>query len=320
MSANRSNIAWHLAHMKGGRDLVPELGEAGYAAGAVAIRTNGTAGFGNGIYINEGDADSCNFISTDGLSAILNGGAEQTPYEISTTQNYLAGSRCVLRTTGLERVFRYAKASNIAPNQRQGLKFYNQLADGVDYVAATAGVIGDTSITITAATKTLNQLRGGHLIIHTHTDEKHQFFGIKGNTATNTAGTITIYLDGPLTHTITTSHGVEVWLNPYSNVRHPGDGLQHTTVAGIPLVHTVVANTWLWLQTWGPIWGNPEGTTTYAMVRGERNLVFNEAGSVMPATDAAGSEADVDMQHAGVILDRTTTGTGAGSMMLEVCP
>ncbi len=321
MSANRSNIDWHLVNMIGGRDLVPKLGEKGYAPGAIAIKSTGT--FGNGIYINHGTFDSCNFVSTDGLSAILDGGAEQDQDEISTTQNYLAGSRTVLYNTGIQRVFRYAKATNIVTNIRQGIKFYGMQSDGAGYAAATAGAIGDTTMTIDAGSSgdhTANEFRGGILVIHTHTDAKHQFFGITGNTASDVDGNITFYLDGKLTHTITSSHGVEVWPNPYVSVRDVGGGHEHSSVAGIPNRHTVAANTWLWLQTWGPVWSNPIGTSTYAMVAGERRLVFDYAGNVCPVTDARGAWDDGDYQHAGYILDRTATGTGAGSYMLEVAP
>ena len=44
-------------------DIVPKYGTAGYAPGAVALKTNGTIGL--GIYINRGTKDSCDFWSED---------------------------------------------------------------------------------------------------------------------------------------------------------------------------------------------------------------------------------------------------------------
>lgn len=324
MSANRANIAWHLRNMIGG-DNVPLLGTKGYHPGAVAIKSTGTVG--NGLYVNKGTFDSCDFISTDGLSAIFAGGEEQDVHEIDTTQNYDIGSRLVKHGFGGNRTFYYAKATNIVTNIRQGLKFWNQMADGITYVAATAGAVGDTTITITAANITANALRGGFLVMHTHSDKKHQFFGITGNTATNTAGTITISLDGALSHTITSSHGVEVWLNPYNSVRLANStsgapGNKYSSVAGVPVRHTTVANTYLWLQTWGPCWCNTHGDIAGGgtSATDERRVVFDWEGSISIEDNAVGTTG-VDMQKAGFSLDRTDASTvNGGFFMLQISP
>ena len=244
-------------------------------------------------------------------------------YESSTTQSpdWAVGDRVCLPDG---RVFRYAKAGNIIADIRQGVKCYNLKTDGVSYVAATASAIGDTDITVAAAGETKDSLRGGYIIIHTHSDKKHQFRGVVGNTETDSDGNITIYMDAPLTHTITASHGVEVHLNPYLDVRQMSAdnttlaGDHYTSVLGLPNKHTTVANEYLWIQTWGPCWANPHGTLGYASTADERALVFDYEGNICPYTDAV--DTDVQMQHAGFQIERQTSGTGSAFFMLQINP
>ena len=247
-------------------------------------------------------------------------------YETSLVKDakWNVGDRVVLPDG---RVFRYAKAGNIIADLRQGLKCYNLKSDGVDYCAATASAIGDTEITVDgggASDWDEDELRGGYIIIHTHSDKKHQFRGVVGNTASDADGNITIYLDAPLTHTITTSHGVEVHLNPYSDVRHmSGDATGHagdsyTSVLGMPTVHTTAANQYTWIQTWGPCWANPYGTLGYATTAEERELVFDFEGNICPQADAR--NANDGMQRAGFQIERQEAGTGSAFFMLQISP
>lgn len=242
-------------------------------------------------------------------------------YKTSLTKdpNYNVGDRVV---TPDGRVFRYAKAGNIITNQLQGVFFYGLLSDGVDYKAAQAAAIGDTEITIDAGDSgdyTEDQLRGGQVVIHTHGDMNHQVRGITGNTASDTDGNVTLYLDAPLTHTITVSHGVEVLPNPYNDVRK-GEYGEFCSVAGQPNVATTVANQYLWIQTAGPCWCNPYGTVGSAGVANEREVVYDISGNVCPAADARGSADHASYQTAGFIIERQTTGIGASFIMLQISP
>lgn len=223
------------------------------------------------------------------------------------------------------RVFRYAKAGNIIANIQQGVKCYNQKTDGVDYCALLQGqAIGDNSVKVDgggASDWTEDELRGGYIIIHTHTDLNHQFRGVIGNTPSDADGYITIYLDAPLTHTLTTSHSVEVHLNPYSDVRQLNNttgktGDHYTSVIGMPNVSTTVAAQYLWLQTAGPCWANPHGTLGYASTADERALVFDYEGSICPYTDAV--DTDAQMQHAGFQIERQASGAGSAFFMLQI--
>ncbi len=264
-----------------------------------------------------------NYLGGAGLVQSVSQGAWDFIYETSLVRNskWNVGDRIVLPDG---RVYRYAKAGNIIANIRQGVKCYNLKSDGVSYTAATASAIGDKEITVDAGNEgdwTKDELAGAYIIIHTHGDLKHQFLGVIGNTASDANGNITIFLDGPLTHTITPSHGVEVHLNPYSDVRQqnsttgkPGD--HYSSVLGMPVVHTVAANQYLWLQTWGPCWANPHGTMGYASTAGERQVVFDWEGSISFEGDAVGTGAS--MQDAGFQIERQTSGTGSGFFMLQI--
>ncbi len=225
------------------------------------------------------------------------------------------------------RVFRYAKASNAIPTCKFGVKFWGQIADGVAASLYQGQAIGDDSVKITAAGVTEDQFYGGYVMIHVGTHQ--QFRGILGNTATLGDGTIIVYLDAALTVVVTTSHYTEILPSPYANVRltagpSGGDsGNDYSSVAGIPNVITAAANQYLWLQTWGPIWINPHGSSLQdaGITGGERKLVFDVEGSVCVEDDAAhGPGADGDEhQLAGFIIDRSASGTsGPPLVMLQI--
>ena len=324
MSANRANIAWHLANMIGGKDLVPKYGERGYAPGAVAIKSKGTIG--DGIYINRGTFESCDFWSEDGLSPILAGGAVQELHDDpSVTQNYEIGSRYVDRGPGGSRTFYYGKALNLVLNTMQGLKFYGRVEDGASYTACSTQSAGDQTVSITASV-TVNQLRGGFIIFHTHGEYADFSRRIISNTVTDGAGKSVLTLDYPLHIATTTSFGTETCPNPYAFLSYrsaavpggdPAD--YYTSVAGVPTRKTTVANYYLWIQTWGPIWINPQGAVGYTPATSRRDMVFTHEGSIIKKD--ANAQTTSSQQRAGFLLTRETAGgTGPPLMMLQVSP
>jgi len=121
----------------------------------------------------------------------------------------------------------------------------------------------------------------------------------------------------------------EVLHNPYSAVRltagpSGGDaGNDYSSVAGMPCTITTTTAQFLWLQTWGPIWINPHGSSLQGagITGSERKVVFDCEGSITLEDDAthgpcAGGE---DMQHAGFIIDRSASGTsGPPLIMLQL--
>lgn len=254
------------------------------------------------------------------------GGIFQETYAQSATQNYILGAH---RTMWDGRVFRYAKATNTITNNKNGLKFHAKLSEGITYTAPLqTQLVGDTTIKIDsgkgAAGVAKDELVGGYVMIHTHGDNYQHFRGIIGNTLADADGYIIITLDMPLNVAITLSHGVEVYPNPYASVRlcdgtsgHVGN--KFSSVAGMPYVKTSVANQYIWIQTWGPIWINPHGASLQDadLVKNERQLVFDFEGSVCVVGDAV--DTTVSLQHAGFIIDRTAHhASGPPLVMLQI--
>lgn len=244
-------------------------------------------------------------------------------YQTSTVKppKWNVGDRVVLPDV---RVFRLAKATNIVPNCKYGLKFWNRISDGVAVALGAALVVGDRSLTIAAAGVTLDEYRGGYVILHGGTH--HQFRGVVGNSATDTAGNIIVYLDAAIQIAVAAGQWTELVQSPYDNVNYSGVlPNDYTSVAGIPNVTTVAANQYLWLQTWGPIWVNPHGAslTDAGLLGGERKLVFDAEGSICIEDDVAhGGMADTDEhQIAGFIIDRQEALTsGPPLVMLTISP
>lgn len=240
-------------------------------------------------------------------------------------QNCWLGTRRV-RWDG--RVFRYGKATNIVSVRHFGLKFYGQIADGASANIAAASAIGATTITITKAGVVANEYRGGYVTMFTTPVQSR---GIVSNLATN-GGVVVLTLDEPLTTAlVAASTFTEALPNPYGNLRltaGPSGGMSgndYSSVAGIPCAITTVADYFLWIQTWGPIWINPHGSSLQnaGITGSERKVVFDCEGSITLEDDAAhgpcaGGE---DMQHAGFIIDRSAAGvSGPPLIMLQISP
>jgi len=253
------------------------------------------------------------------------GTGAQSLHQASTTKKYDIGARLV---TGDGRVFRYAKASNIVSVRHFGLKFWGQIGDGLATTVAQSEAVGATTFTIADAGATVDEYRGGYV---TFFSTPVQTRGILGNTVSDGTYT-TITLDEPLTTAITAaSTYTEVLQSPYSNVRltagpSGGDsGNDYSSVAGIPAITTSAANSYLWIQTWGPIWINPHGSSLQdaGITGGERRLVFDVEGSICIEDDVAhGPGADSDEhQIAGFIIDRSAASTsGPPLVMLQISP
>lgn len=244
-------------------------------------------------------------------------------YEADTSPRLPVGTRMV---AGDGRVFRYAKATTEVTSTNFGLKFWDKLADGIAYTAPLkTQKVGDRTIQVDAGkTVTKDELVGGYIIIHTHTESYNQNRLIVGNTLSDSSDYTTITVDGPWTIALTVAFGVEVLQNPYASVQvHQaahGGGDGYSSVAGMPMCMTTAANQYLWLQTWGPIWVNPCGSSLLdADDTDERQVVFDYEGSVCIAADAV--NATVHMQTAGFLIDRTADGTmGPPLVMLQISP
>lgn len=239
------------------------------------------------------------------------------------TQNCRIGTR---RVSWDGRVYRYGCCSNIISVRHFGIKFWYQIGDGLAANTAADSAVGDTTITMTDASATLNEYAYGYVTMFS---TPYQSRGIISNTAVS-GGTTTITLDNALTTALSSTY-TEVLHNPYGALRltagpSGGDsGNDYSSVAGIPCTITTVAGYYLWIQTWGPIWINPHGSSLQdvGITGSERKVVFDCEGSITLEDDAAhgpcaGGE---DMQHAGFIIDRSASSTsGPPLIMLQISP
>ena len=258
---------------------------------------------------------------------LLSGRFVQSSYEVSAIQNYILGSR---RTSPDGRVYRYAKATNIISSTNFGLKFWAELGDGIGYTAPLQiQDIGDLSIKVDsgkgAAGIAKDELVGGYVIIHTHGESYDQFRGILSNTLADANGYVTITLDAPLTIAVELAFGVEVYPNPYASVQvrqaaHGGGGDRYSSVAGMADIKTIVENQYIWIQTWGPRWINPQGDVGNVVTIDRRGLVFDYEGSITQVDVNVATTAK--MQYAGFIINRESVanGTGPPLVMLQISP
>lgn len=254
------------------------------------------------------------------MNGLLGGTTGQRIWETSLTAQYSPGTRLI---TEDGRVFRYAKASNIISVRHFGLKFWNKVA--IEANAGGSSAVGDYTVTLTGNV-TKDEYKGGYLISH---GTPTQFRYIVSNTVTS-GTTFVVTLAEPLTTAITGgSTYCEALQSPYANVRltagpSGGDtGDDYSSVAGIPFVITAAANTYIWIQTWGPIWINPHGDVAAGVAGGEHKLVFDVEGSVCVEDEVAhGPGADGDEhQIAGFIINRGASGAGGPPLvMLMISP
>lgn len=233
-------------------------------------------------------------------------------YEVSTIRNpkFLVGDRVVLPDG---RVFRYGKAGAAVATTDLAVSFASAVKIGIETFAA-ASVIGTHEVTISEASITADQLRGGYLIIYKAGASTHCVRGILGNTASAaTTNNVVITLDASLPYAITTSDNFEALLSPYADLRQTNYG-GSASFAGMPAKEAAVS-AYFWVQTWGPCWCAPQsGVGATALVRA---VYFRHDGSL----DVRGNVGTgVTDQRAGFVLDRSDPGQGPPLIMLQVSP
>ena len=247
-------------------------------------------------------------------------------YEQSTVRDpkWNIGDRVV---TPDGKVFRYCKSGGACWTGR-GAAFYNAIpATGIDYsLLVNAQAIGDKEVTMTnqgTCAITQDELRGGHIIIKTAAgsdDSALQQRGIIGNSADASVGhngTVTIYLDAPLTGALTAASYAFCMPSPYNNIINAetiGNSAGAYSIAGIPAVYVSAASVYFWVQTWGLTWIAPQGNLGAS--DNKRQMVFRWDGSVGPHDDSDANEEY--QQHAGFVVDNNLAGNGATLMMLQV--
>lgn len=157
------------------------------------------------------------------------------------------------------REFVYSKSS-AACISGQGCEF---TAVGVNaYQAAlVARGVGERDVTLPACTHdafTLDELRGGYVLIYDGTTNNVQFRGIIGNDVTAVNVAFKVYLDGALTEAVVAStSAIEAFQNPYSGLR-TGTSM-NLPKAGVPAAKVTAANMYFWCQIKKFCWVAPQG-------------------------------------------------------------
>lgn len=233
-------------------------------------------------------------------------------YRASTVKDaaYNVGDRVQLPDG---RVFYYAK-SGAACNSGQGVAFYN--ADPAISGNPAAAVAADGTLAVTFASQTFaeNALQQGFIHFGAAATTE-QFRGITGNTAASSS-TVTIYMDAPLNTAITTSTYAEVMYNPWSDVRSGNMG-GDASWAGVAATYVSAADTYFWVQTWGPMWCAPQAAvqaTAYI-----RMAYWRHDGSLDVQPLDGTLKAFVTDQPAGFVIGRGST-QGPPLIMLQVTP
>lgn len=212
-----------------------------------------------------------------------------------TTQRFVLGARY---ETWDGREYVYSKSAG-ACISGQGAEF-----TATGYTAYTAfgvaAAIGDISVTVPAATHaalTEDELAGGYITIFDGSTNNVQFRGIVGNESSILNVAFKVYLDEPLTETVTASPSAcETYKSPY-------DGLQTGTSAslakaGLPAVKISAADVFFWVQKNGPNWAAPQsGITSW-----NRGACWRHDGSLDTIDNGVEDDTNVASQIAGYAM------------------
>jgi len=245
------------------------------------------------------------------FGGLLAGGTEQGLYEISTTQNYVLGTR---RVTPDGRTYRYSKSA--------GACYTGQLAgitqDKAIAVASAAAIAeGASEITFASQTFAADALKGGFIVIFGNPDSAPNnancpLRGILSNDVCD-ASTLTITMDAALELDIETAQYCEVYYNPWGALSTAG-GSNAMSFAGVANAYVSAASKYFWCQTWGPCWIAPQ-VASFAS-GAHRDCYCRHDGSIQ---DLGNSDVyDTNKQRIGFIIQANLT---AGPLvMLQISP
>lgn len=248
----------------------------------------------------------------DGFGVLVN---VQDIYKVDTVQRYRLGSR--LRRG--DRVWKYARAGGTLINHRC-CAYYDYGVSGWA-VVPTATPAGDTTVYATIGASegvasdgavAVHELEGGYVTIfrlQAGADNTDYTFQIVDNNAVESGGgTVTLTIDNPLQYACSVLAYTEITGNPYSDVRMITAG--NRMFMGQPMA-PAVAGEYLWIQTWGPTWLNPEtgaGGDVFGNVNGGQQAVFENNGSVIMHSVEDAAAGPLMKQHAGCVMTRIAGG------------
>lgn len=169
------------------------------------------------------------------------------------TQRYVLGRRS-LEWDGT--LFKYGKAGATMTSYQAGA-WHNDTTAGISYEAmGAASAAGSKQVTLTQGSITEDQYQGGHLLLF-HATGDGDIYLISGNEATS--GTTTIfYLDRPLSVAVTTSDNLELYANPWKDVRQGNSG-GTKGFCGPPMA-LITSGYYGWIKTRGVTFISPQST------------------------------------------------------------
>ena len=259
--------------------------------------------------------NKCNLMGREGLVSLSNEPDYGFLYETSLVKDakWNIGDRVALPDG---RAFRYCKSSGLC-NDETAVEFTAAEVQTYNTVVETA-LIGAKSVVVnggTHETLTVDCLRGGYAIFYSSVGPA-QFRGIIGNTAALTGVDFTVYLDAPLVTQLTAGAGAEVFYNPWAAVSSASNDVT-CSKAGMPAASVAAANTYFWVQTWGPCWCPP--TNASFADANDRGAYWRHSGAIEGEIANASKNSGLNStQYAGFLL---TKGFTAGPLlMLQVCP
>lgn len=201
-------------------------------------------------------------------------------YTNETTQRYVYGTRYI---TWDGRVYKYMGITTNGCTSYHGV--CNTLEAQTSWTTALVGTAGDRHYTVTDATAIAeDQLAGGMVMIYDSTIANSTHYFIVGNDATS-GGTVRLYLEFPLSHTVTASDSIEMWENPYRLVNGGASQETHPWV-GVPCV-TASTGYKVWVQTWGTSIISPGNTTLDDAAANERQVLWMGNGTLGETGEAA---------------------------------
>jgi hypothetical protein len=244
---------------------------------------------------------------------------------VESTQRFIPGQRLI---THDGRVYKYGYGKEAVIGGRGvGNKF--PANKHIAYAALPSAVTaGSTAISVTFPSTAgyanvgfaKDELAGGFIVLGHGGATNVQQRMIVGNDAMGATGsTANITIAQPTVAALTTSEGAEVYPNPYAYLGGGGTtALQYNGWMGVA-PNNVATSLWQWIQTWGPCWVCPGGSTSsnYGKAAQDRMAYFVGDGTVNDYTTAA---AAIDgYQYAGFMIDTTSAAVaGMPLIMLQI--
>jgi hypothetical protein len=235
-----------------------------------------------------------NYLGREGLIQSKDAPDYGFVYESSLTKDptYNLGDRVVL-PDGREYIYAKAGVAITSAYLDYALYFAATMRSGW-YVTGATAAKGDKEITMTLASATLDELRGGYIVLYKNGVANQTVRGIIGNTATS-GTTATIYLDGALPHAIVSADGVELIANPWADVRPAFASASMTiSMCGFGEV-ACAANSYIWVK----VAGIHRVSQAAAPTNYERSVYFSTNGNTSHRGDVGTGVLD---QRAGTLI------------------